>query len=106
MLLIYPFRFFASNVKRYFNLPSMPFLVNYSITFRCNLHCPFCGCSSQNISHKPEEELNARDIKQFLCDKELRRLDVIVICGGEPYLKTDINDIAYKLNNSRIADTA
>lgn len=92
MLIAYPFRFMMSNVKRCFNMPSKPYLLNYSITFRCNLGCEYCGVSELKNNYA-EDELSAKDISLFLKDKMLKNLKVIAVTGGEPFLKDDFNEI-------------
>lgn len=99
MLIDYPFRFLIDNIKRWFNIPSHPFLLNYSVTFRCVLDCKYCGVArlSNNLA---DEELTARDISLFLKDGKLRKLKVIVISGGEPFLKDDLNQILLEFEKS------
>jgi len=86
-------------MRRCFNLPSRPFLLNYSVTFRCVLDCKYCGVArlSNNLG---DEELSARDISLFLKDKMLKKLKVIVISGGEPFFKNDLNQILLEFKKS------
>lgn len=92
MLISYPLRFAVNNLKRCFDLPSAPFLLNYSITFRCNLDCKYCGVSRLQNNYA-DEELNAKDIGRLLSDPMLKKLKVITITGGEPFLKDDFEQI-------------
>jgi len=92
MLITYPLRFTADNIRRKFNMPSAPFLLNYSVTFRCNLNCSHCGVSKMKNNHS-SEELSSPDIARFLKDKKLKKLDVVIITGGEPFLKKDLVNI-------------
>jgi MoaA/NifB/PqqE/SkfB family radical SAM enzyme len=75
--------------------------LNYSITFRCNLDCKYCGVSrlKDNLA---SEELGPKEVTAFLRDKKLKKLRVIVISGGEPFLKDDLDEIllAFKKNSS------
>lgn len=87
MLIHYPFRFLKDNIKRGLNIPSSPFLLNYSVTFRCILDCKYCGVARLN-NNLGDEELTAQDVSAFLKDRMLKKLKVIVISGGEPFLKT------------------
>jgi len=91
-MITYPFRFCVNNIKRMFNIPSEPFLLNYSVTFRCNLDCKYCGVSRLKNNYS-QEELSRREISIFLDDKKLRYLDVVVVTGGEPFLKDDLAEI-------------
>ncbi len=99
MLIAYPLRFMVNNVKRCFNLPSAPFLLNYSITFRCNLDCKYCGVSRLENNYA-DEELSAEDIGRLLRDPKLKRLKVITITGGEPFLKDDFEQILLEFQKS------
>lgn len=92
MLISYPFRFMENRINRHLNLASQPYLLNYSITFRCNLDCKYCGVSKLK-NNGSNEELSAKDIALFLKNGMLKRLKVIVITGGEPFLKSDLNEI-------------
>jgi MoaA/NifB/PqqE/SkfB family radical SAM enzyme len=92
MLISYPFRFLMNNLKRTFNSASSPFLLNYSVTLRCILDCKYCGVSRLN-NNFATEELTAKDIALFLKDRMLKKLKVIVISGGEPFLKNDLSEI-------------
>ena len=99
MLIEYPFRFLSGNIKRGLNLPSKPFLLNYSVTFRCVLDCKYCGVSRLN-NNLGDGELTAQDVSAFLKDKMLKKLKVIVISGGEPFLKEDLNQILLEFKKS------
>ena len=88
----YLFRFLNDNIKRVFNMPSSPFLLNYSITLRCNLGCRYCGVSRLKDNYA-KDELSPEDIALFLRDRKLQKLDVIAVSGGEPFLKKDLADI-------------
>jgi MoaA/NifB/PqqE/SkfB family radical SAM enzyme len=73
--------------------------LNYSVTFRCVLDCKYCGINrlSNNLA---EEELEASDISVFLKDRMLKKLEVIVISGGEPFLKDDLSQILLEFKKS------
>lgn len=92
MLILYPLRFAINNVKRCFNIPSAPFLLNYSITFKCNLDCKYCGVSRLPNDYA-DGELNAGQIRRLLSEPMLKKLKIITITGGEPFLKSDFNEI-------------
>ncbi|MFH1385372.1 MAG: radical SAM protein, partial [Candidatus Omnitrophota bacterium] len=93
MLLSYPLRFINANVRRSFTCVSRPFLLNYCVTFKCNMRCIHCGCADAQDSIETGEELNVQHINKMVHDPLLRDLNVIVISGGEPFLKKDLNDI-------------
>ncbi len=92
MLILYPFRFLLSNINKYFNIPSDPFLINYSITFRCNMDCKYCGVSRMKNAGAIKE-LTYKDISNLLKDRKLKNLKIVVISGGEPFLKEDLIEI-------------
>ncbi|MFC1576260.1 radical SAM/SPASM domain-containing protein [Candidatus Omnitrophota bacterium] len=92
MIASYPLRFLRDNVRYGRNIPSFPFLLNYSVTFRCNLDCRYCGVSRLKENYA-DTEVNCREISSFLCDERLKKLDAIFITGGEPFLKNDLPDI-------------
>lgn len=94
-MLQYPVRFSLDNLRRGFNIPSAPFLVNYSVTLRCNLGCKYCGVSGL-VNNYAQEELSALEISRFLEDKMLQRIKVVVITGGEPFLKEDLEEIIWE----------
>ncbi|MFH2010180.1 MAG: radical SAM protein [bacterium] len=76
-----------------------PFVVNHLITVRCNLACPFCYVSgpeqrSYNREHYPRSaELDTAEVRDFY--RQLIALDfrLIVIVGGEPLLRPDLDDL-------------
>ncbi len=88
----YLFRFLRANVRRGLNRPSRPFLVNYAVTFRCNLACKHCG-AWRSPAEKNHEELREKDIRNMLEDNMLHNIDAVVITGGEPFLKEDLTEI-------------
>lgn len=88
----YAVRFAFDNLRRRFNIASSPFLVNYSLTLRCNLNCKYCGVSRLKNNYS-QVELSSCEISAFLNDVKLKKLDAIVITGGEPFLKEDLTDI-------------
>ncbi|MDD5560777.1 MAG: radical SAM protein [Candidatus Omnitrophica bacterium] len=104
MMIQYPARFLLDNLRRVLNIPSAPFLVNYSLTFRCNLDCKYCGVSRLKDNYA-KEELTSLEISGFLEDKKLSKLEAIIISGGEPFLKDDFEQILLefkKKTNARL----
>lgn len=76
-----------------------PIFANHLITVRCNLACPFCYVSGPeqqafNREHYPKAaELNTAELRDFY--RQLVDLDfkLLVIVGGEPLLRTDLDDV-------------
>jgi len=98
----YPVRFCLDNLRRAINIPSKPFLINYSLTFRCDFKCKHCGVWSLENNYA-QEELSASEVSRFLDDKSLKKLAVIVITGGEPFLKEDLVEILLEFKKKTIA---
>lgn len=67
--------------------------VYYSITGRCNMNCAFCTMNSgPNVSM--EHDLSLNEITNMLIPKlEKLNLKKVVITGGEPLVRKDINEI-------------
>jgi len=91
-MVYYPVRFIFDNLRRSLNICSAPFLVNYSITLRCNFNCKYCGVPGLKNNYS-KDELTPGEISSSLDDGKLKKLHVIVITGGEPFLKEDFSDI-------------
>ncbi|MEW6377909.1 MAG: radical SAM protein [Thermodesulfobacteriota bacterium] len=60
-----------------------------SPTMRCNLNC--YGCYAGDYSK--EGELEAEEIHRILKEAEGMGIHLIIVLGGEPYLRTDLFDI-------------
>ena len=98
----YPLRFCLDNLRRAINIPSKPFLINYSLTFRCGFKCKHCGVWGLENDYA-QEELRASEVSRFLGDKSLKQLGVIVITGGEPFLKDDFVEILLEFKQKTAA---
>lgn len=59
------------------------------ITYRCNAHCNMCDCFKYPT--KPEEEIDIETLKK------LPEMKFTNITGGEPFIRTDINEIVREL---------
>lgn len=60
-----------------------------SPTMRCNLHC--YGCYAGDYSR--EQELKAEEIHRILNEAEEMGIHLVVVLGGEPFLRKDLFDI-------------
>lgn len=58
------------------------------VTHRCNLHC--IGCYSDNCDRNKREDLSLEKIQQILHMLSQNGLQVLLISGGEPFLRKDI----------------
>jgi MoaA/NifB/PqqE/SkfB family radical SAM enzyme len=76
-----------------------PVFVNHLITVRCNLACPFCYVSGPeqqafNRDRYPKNaELNAAEVRDLYRQLVDLRFKLLVIVGGEPLLRTDLDDV-------------
>jgi MoaA/NifB/PqqE/SkfB family radical SAM enzyme len=73
-------------------MSSRPFMCNWQITSRCNMHCGIC--SFWRAPHTRDEELDLAGV-QLITDR-LRPFAPLVIsmAGGEPLLRRDLPEIA------------
>lgn len=60
-----------------------------SPTMRCDLHC--YGCYAGN--YEWEEELQASEIHRILKEAEEMGIHLVIVLGGEPFLRDDLFDI-------------
>ncbi len=72
-----------------------PFLVALNLTMRCNLACAHCYLDAKVMKEGAADELSTEEIKTVLYD--IARLSpgcMVVLTGGEPLLRGDIEEIA------------
>ena len=62
------------------------------ITNQCNLSCSFCAIPKDTPSFA--EELSQRKVRQILAEARELGTDYITITGGEPFLRSDLGEIA------------
>jgi MoaA/NifB/PqqE/SkfB family radical SAM enzyme len=80
----------------------------FAITFLCNSKCRMCNIwqKYKNNSKKFREELTVDEIRALFSKSDmLRKIDILGLAGGEPFLKKDFVEIAlffYKMNSSLI----
>ena len=67
-----------------------PIYVQYAVTKRCNLRCRMCDSS---ISRKSERDLNLEEISIIASNLSKIGTGVIVLTGGEPFLREDLPEI-------------
>lgn len=64
-----------------------PSFVTFFLTWACNLRCGFC-----DVWKKPvKDEMTVIEIASIF--RQLRRLDVLRITGGEPFVRKDMGDV-------------
>ena len=69
----------------------MPCFITYQITNRCNARCKMCNIWKKG---RREEELTLKEIEKLSSDPIFRKLRLINITGGEPFIREDLKDIA------------
>ena len=69
----------------------LPYLVAINLTQRCNLSCPHCYLDAQRRSAKLDDELTTQELCTVFLDIAKRAPGtIIVLTGGEPLLRPDI----------------
>lgn len=84
-----------SIIKNRFNVTQYPSFVTFLITWRCNSRCIFCDIWKKKPD--PISELSLEEIKKVF--KNLKKLDVLRISGGEPFIREDLGDIINLINS-------
>ncbi len=65
-----------------------PLIVSWHLTYRCNLRCRYCGFCENKV-----EELDTRSILNIINELALCGTKLIVLTGGEPFLREDLSEI-------------
>jgi MoaA/NifB/PqqE/SkfB family radical SAM enzyme len=80
-----------------------PFILNHLITVRCNLKCPFCYVSSEeqnefNLKRYPKRtELTTAELGDIYGQLLDYGFKLFIIVGGEPLLRTDLDEVLSRL---------
>ncbi|HKZ58001.1 MAG TPA: radical SAM protein [Thermodesulfovibrionales bacterium] len=72
------------------------FFLTFAITYLCGSKCAMCNIwqKYKDDPHKNREELSAGEIREAFSRSEiLKRARILIIAGGEPFLKKDFNEI-------------
>lgn len=69
----------------------VPPLLIYSITDKCNLNC--AGCYSHAHNRESKNPLSRPDIEKMLEEAKKIGISIVMIGGGEPFLRQDLHDI-------------
>ena len=75
-------------VRRYAR--PVPTVMQFNITWKCNSRCIMCNIWDRNYS---ERELNAFEFDTILSDSLFRKIETVLISGGEPTLRQDLFQI-------------
>ncbi len=66
----------------------LPRMLTYTVTFRCNARCVMC-----DSWRKPAlDELTLEEIERIFA--QLPQMDAVRLTGGEPFVRTDLAEIA------------
>jgi len=71
-----------------------PLLVYMELTRRCNLKCRFCGIWREST----REELTLLDLKKLFDEAKEKKVQLLTLGGGEPFLRKDISEIIKELS--------
>lgn len=72
-----------------------PYLVALNLTERCNLGCEHCYLDAKVMKEGAVDELNTAEIKDVITSiAEVGPEAMVVLTGGEPLLRRDIEEIA------------
>jgi MoaA/NifB/PqqE/SkfB family radical SAM enzyme len=87
---------------RWANRPIEPRFLTYTVTWRCTAKCIMCDIWKDNFQKQKNinNELSASEIRNIFRDKNLQKIDVLRITGGEPMLKQDLIDIVKSIYNA------
>jgi MoaA/NifB/PqqE/SkfB family radical SAM enzyme len=73
-----------SNIVR----PKIPYKLTFAVTLHCNSRCKHCNIWQL----QPKNELSIEEIRNFA--KANQNFTIVELTGGEPFLRSDIVDIA------------
>jgi len=72
-----------------------PFLVALNLTKRCNLSCEHCYLDAEILKNGSTDELSTAELKKTIDDiAKVGPETMIVLTGGEPLLRPDIEELA------------
>jgi len=80
-------------------LTRKPFILNHLVTVRCNVACPFCYVSGPEQQAYNKErfptrsEMTTAEVCAFYNQLVARGFRLAVLVGGEPLLRTDLDDM-------------
>lgn len=77
------------------NTVESPFLVALNLTKRCNLSCEHCYLDAEILKNGSTDELSTDELKKTIDDIAMVGPEcMIVLTGGEPLLRPDIEELA------------
>jgi MoaA/NifB/PqqE/SkfB family radical SAM enzyme len=85
---------FISAIWRNHNqIPDLPRLLTFLVTFRCNLRCVMCDSWKKSATN----DLTTDEIQSIFC--QFPKMDFVRLSGGEPFLRGDLLDIAHMVQS-------
>ncbi|VAV92694.1 Radical SAM domain heme biosynthesis protein [hydrothermal vent metagenome] len=85
----------AQNIMAMASTVEPPFLVALNLTRRCNLSCAHCYLDAEILKNGSTDELSTQEVKTTIDDiASLGSECMIVLTGGEPLLRSDIEELA------------
>ncbi len=76
-------------------LPERPMQITFDITYRCNVSCIHCYANASPKGVELDEKTTLGIIDKII---EARPL-VLILSGGEPILRNDVEDILWHYKN-------
>lgn len=71
----------------------IPWLIEFSVTYRCQCKCPHCSVGIYLDQANKKEELGSQQIKDILTQAAKIGIPKVDFFGGEPLLRKDIIDL-------------
>lgn len=76
----------------------VPLIVTFTVTRRCNLRCSYCF-----VVQKSEEEMDTNSCKGMIREFVEIGMRKLIITGGEPLIREDIDEIISFANSQKIS---
>jgi len=71
----------------------IPWLIEFSVTYRCNCQCKHCSVSNYFADAKQDNELTTEEIKRVLDEAVKMGVPKLDYFGGEPLIRKDIVEL-------------
>lgn len=81
-------------IKNRFGMTQYPQFITFIPTWRCNGRCVFCDVWKKQ--EQGAEEMKPKEIEDIFT--HLKRIDVLRITGGEPFLRKDLAEVINRIN--------
>lgn len=89
--------FFARILYRVIQNRSMPNLMSFALTDKCNAQCAHCSFFDKDSKRKGSV-MTLNNCKKIIADAQEMGVSIINLLGGEPLMRTDITDIIRSVN--------